>query len=694
MAEDASHDRAAERADDPPGHADADPRGGAEAIPTDHEVPAAGDAAPPPLPGSPAARPRVARRRARRLRRLLAVLSLLGPTLWIVGSDFARRGAKIVAHDAPHRWSYAGAVVESAVLWGALLLVASRRRRALSRAFAGLFVALYVLVFGVQSAFRSVWNIWLSLDSVMYDDRLRDALTGDLELGKPIVLAQLALTTMVALLLVWTARRNVRPRRAPYWIGVLLLPAIAWGVVKIPVSYQRIQASTPDVIYLHAVIGVAKAHLAAGAVPELQMIQRRRPERVPALAAKPARPRNVLFVLQESQRADVTCIDYTPDCKLATSDSNDAAPGRRPFFQMRSNASSTSISVTTLWAGLRPTASLADTLAAPLLWDYAHAAGYRTAYVSGQSSQYANIRLLFQDTAIDVLESSTHIDTESDFWVGPRDFAVSDWALAKLARMREPFYAVVHYSNIHAPRVYDRRYAPFQPIDPDHPSPTNEGYKNYYKDVVLASDLAVGRLLRGLRGLDVGRRTVVVFTSDHGESYHERPLQGDHAGSPFDEEIRVPTWIDAPAGTLTEAEDGALASKRSAYLWHVDVAPTILDLLGLWDEPALEPFKKRMMGHPLTRPELTTAPVPISNVAWSWEYRKPNWGVMQGPIKVLARDRDLAFHCYDVASDPSESRDLGRTGRCAAPWAEAERLFPVMPPRFGRLKTQAAWGDR
>jgi arylsulfatase A-like enzyme len=249
----------------------------------------------------------------------------------------------------------------------------------------------------------------------------------------------------------------------------------------------------------------------------------------------------------------------------------------------------------------------------------------------------------------------------------------------------------VHYNNIHAPRVYDRREAPFQPAERGNPSPTNEKYKNYYKDVVHLSDLAVGKLLRAIRQTDSGSRTVVVYTSDHGESYHEHN-PGDHAGTVFDEEIRVPGWIDAPPGTLSEAEEAAMRGKRDAFVWHVDVLPTVLDLMGLWDAPALAAQRARMMGHPLTRPDLTTDPVPLSNVSWSWEYRYPNWGAMQGNLKVVARHTDSAFHCFDVVADPLERAELP-AARCSSLLAAANAFFPVAPARFGRLRDQRAWGD-
>lgn len=626
------------------------------------------------------------------MRRLAGLLALLGPVLWIVGIDFVRRGAAIASFDRPHRLAYAGSVAETTVFWGLLLYVASRRRGVLAHVAAALFVGCFSLILGVQNAFRSLWATYLSLDVVLPAESMPRAFLGELPFGRPRLLVQLALAVCASLALLAFARHWVRRRRrVTRSLAALLVPAAAYGTLTIPVSYQTIQSSTPDMIYLHALAGLGRVRLGKTRSDRTVMIERRSPTHVPRLSPTPARPRNVLLIIQESLRADVHCMEYEPQCDKANRDSNAAAPLRMGLNQLRSIASSTAVSATTLWSGLRPTASREATHRAPFLWDFARAAGYDTAYVSGQSLMYNNFRFLVQDTAIEHFVGAMHIDPQADFWTGPRDSLVSQRALSEWGRLKEPFFAVVHYSNIHAPRVYDRRRAPFQPAQNSNPSPHNEKYKNFYKDVVYLSDLAVGQLLRGIRATESGKRTVVIYTSDHGESYHEHN-PGDHAGTVFDEEIRVPGWIDAPPGTLSDSEEAAIRGKRDAFVSHLDIAPTVLDLLGLWEAPGIQPFRSKMMGNPLTRPALTTEPIPMSNVSWSWEYRYPNWGVMQGPLKLVARHTDSRFHCFDVMADPAEIKDLGEAG-CPALFAAGRTLFPVPPVRFGRLRDQRAWGD-
>ncbi|HMR77459.1 MAG TPA: sulfatase-like hydrolase/transferase, partial [Polyangiaceae bacterium] len=108
------------------------------------------------------------------------------------------------------------------------------------------------------------------------------------------------------------------------------------------------------------------------------------------------------------------------------------------------------------------------------------------------------------------------------------------------------------------PYVYDPEHAPFHPSKFSKAAEDGDAYLNYYRNVAYLSDMAVGRLVDHVRQTDSGQRTVIVYTSDHGEAFREHWQLG-HTSSLYDEEIKVPGWIDAPAGTLSDAEATSLA---------------------------------------------------------------------------------------------------------------------------------------
>lgn len=102
-------------------------------------------------------------------------------------------------------------------------------------------------------------------------------------------------------------------------------------------------------------------------------------------------------------------------------------------------------------------------------------------------------------------------------------------------------------------------------------------------------DAQIGRLLESLRASGEDERTLVVFTSDHGEHL------GDHWQfsklSYFDQTFHVPLIIrdPRPAAALGRGR------RVSAFTENIDVMPTILEVIGLeaphqCDGESLTPF--------------------------------------------------------------------------------------------------------
>ena len=95
----------------------------------------------------------------------------------------------------------------------------------------------------------------------------------------------------------------------------------------------------------------------------------------------------------------------------------------------------------------------------------------------------------------------------------------------------------------------------------------------YYYNMVKIIDQQMGRILECLDARGLTERTLVLFTTDHGE------LLGDHGlwmKGPFHYEqlVRVPTLIRYPVVIPSEQRTQALFS-------HVDIVPTMLAAAGL-----------------------------------------------------------------------------------------------------------------
>ncbi|UCF34239.1 MAG: sulfatase, partial [Phycisphaerales bacterium] len=126
---------------------------------------------------------------------------------------------------------------------------------------------------------------------------------------------------------------------------------------------------------------------------------------------------------------------------------------------------------------------------------------------------------------------------------------------------------------------------------------TREVCEALYAGGVRSADRWLGALIARLRRLGLYDRTLIIFTSDHGEEFAERRedyFYNRHGHTLYEEMVKVPLIIKLP--------DQAHAGSRIAtQVRIIDLMPTVLDVLGirlrksemqglslrpLWEEPA------------------------------------------------------------------------------------------------------------
>jgi glucan phosphoethanolaminetransferase (alkaline phosphatase superfamily) len=637
----------------------------------------------PPFPaGSAVVAPASKLRPIARLRRLarFRLLGSLGLLLVVpvvdVVLDFWRRGGRIRAFEQFYALTYLASFVESLCVWGLLLYAASRRRGWLRHVAAVLFVVMVTFTVGGQSYFFQQYNAYLNVDVSVFASNFMDSVVNQLLADLGNYLHAKLPPFGLALLLIWASRRVVRPSRLPALVLSPLAPLLLLGSFFIPTQHRSEQASTPDTLYLNAIGGLLRTQLGFTDQSNQLRPRARTSLPVPALTRAAVPKRNVLFIILESVRADSTCIEHDANCKR-TEATNQLVPERYPFTQMRSMDSCTAISLAVLWSGIRPVESR-DTLHEwPLIFDYAKSLGYDTAYWTSQNMLFGNVRLWIKNLGVNHQITATDLDPTSDLDMGAPEKYLADHVSQNIGSLKEPFMAVVQLSNVHYPYYLDPSLpTPFQPWSTSKAPEDNAAFKNFYQNSVYQQDLHIAKMIAALKASPAGANTVIVYTSDHAEAFREHGQMG-HTFSIFDEEVHVPAWLDAPPGTLTAEEIKSLQDKRNEYLFHVDMAPTVLDLLGVPEDPRIRQYREKMPGHSLLRSELTTEPLPLTNCAGVWSCAFENWGFMQGPRKLEARSWDTGWNCYDVSADPLEQQRL--------PLEECDDLLKLAQKTYGRL---------
>jgi arylsulfatase A-like enzyme len=156
----------------------------------------------------------------------------------------------------------------------------------------------------------------------------------------------------------------------------------------------------------------------------------------------------------------------------------------------------------------------------------------------------------------------------------------------------------------------------------------------------------VGRVLDALARSAVKAETLVVVTSDHGESLGEHGYYFDHGEDLFDPCVRIPLLIVAP-GAPKGLRSDALAST-------LDLVPTILDAVKVSYPPDLAGASLMPAVHGKAGPGRERLFAQNErNLSATWDRR---FKVVASPEK-----NALRFAVYDRQHDPGETADAART---------------------------------
>lgn len=588
-----------------------------------------------------------------RWRRWLSRALLLAPAALVVLVDIARRRSRMQHYVAGEMGFYALSALFGLVVWGSLVALASRKRGRTRWAVLPLLGLLAMLSVGGQTYTFARYKAYLDHRSILVGTSFLPSVGQQLWSDRH-AFASALLPPLVGIALLVIAVRRLAPLR-PRFAGTARDLAAGSLLCAMFVSQERgaEQGAPPDVLYFSALGQLARARWDHNETVERVHPTHRSPMDVPPLTARPPASRNVLLIVTESVRAKSVCVAYDEGCAF-TPFSNRAVPDRLPFLQMRALDSTTAVSLAVMWAGVPPETNRDLFHKAPLVFEYARAAGMATGYWTSQNLLFGNSGVWLEGAPFTKSVSGTELDPDATLEIGADDEKALEHALGDLTALKSPFFGVVHLSNTHFPYRIDSADAPFHTEEDPETDVVSR-----YQNAIYLQDKSVGSFLERFRRGPHGRDTVILFISDHGEQMREKGAVG-HTGTIYEPEIHVPFWIDAPAGTLTEIERHKLEGLRDELLTQLDVLPTLLDLLGLWDASSLRPFRANMRGESLlrggSRPD---RPLLLTNCTELWACAFKNWGAMRGAHKLLAHQGEHAWQCFDVRSDPEELHDLG-----------------------------------
>ena len=186
------------------------------------------------------------------------------------------------------------------------------------------------------------------------------------------------------------------------------------------------------------------------------------------------------------------------------------------------------------------------------------------------------------------------------------------------------------------------------------PAPIRDQATALYDAEIHFTDAQLKRLFDGLAERSMLENTLVVFTSDHGEELDDHGSMEGHGWTLYDEILHVPLIIKLPNQTHAQ-------TRITSIVESIDIAPTILDLLGL---PALDSFDGESL-----RPQFTSSQSEESQSFGSSQRFLSRWSLRTEQHKLIHSRRKStrlpydppAYELYDLIQDPGETQDLFAT---------------------------------
>jgi arylsulfatase len=248
--------------------------------------------------------------------------------------------------------------------------------------------------------------------------------------------------------------------------------------------------------------------------------------------------------------------------------------------------------------------------------------------------------------------------------------------LEACAAQDKPWFAFVHYWDPHTPYLppppFDRMFYHGNEKDPNNTSMVEvwklEAFRHYFAEwmpgvtdikfpcmqydaEIAYCDACLRHLFTMLAARGLDKDTLILVTSDHGEELDEHDLWFDHHGL-YDTNLRVPLLIyhrDLPAGV-----------RISAWARHQDLAPTILDLLGLSSAAREAGMEGTSLLPWITGPrrEDVVSVLYCTECTWTrrWAVKTKQWHYIESaePDPFGKPDREL----YDLTIDPGCYKNL------------------------------------
>jgi arylsulfatase A-like enzyme len=288
------------------------------------------------------------------------------------------------------------------------------------------------------------------------------------------------------------------------------------------------------------------------------------------------------------------------------------------------------------------------------------AAGYRAGLFHSGHFRFSSKDLFLGDRGFDALVDAHAMPDRADYFRW-------SWGIEERASID----AMLEWARANRESPLFVTYIPIYPHHPYHVPDSFRGKgvvksaKNAanYRRALRYFDGELEALVRGFESAGLGRDTLFVITGDHGEGFGEHPGSKAHGGKLYGEQTRTFTLWYAP-GLFDEPR------VDDRPFGHIDLLPTLLDVLGLPGEPIHRGLSAFTPGRRPMVPLYTSGGVRLT-------------GFVDGRMKYIYNARSKTGELFDLDADPGERIDLSSSLPGLA------RLYRSRAERFKRAARDA-----
>ncbi|EMK00333.1 MULTISPECIES: phosphoethanolamine transferase [unclassified Leptospira] len=363
---------------------------------------------------------------------------------------------------------------------------------------------------------------------------------------------------------------------------------------------------------------------------------------------------NVLFVVTESLRkGSLGVYGYERNTTPFMSKFAQTADRNRYFLFKKaySNSSSTLLSFPSLLTGVSPAQPVPMTHTYPLFWEYGKSAGLSTFYITSHNLQWNNFEGFFKNSGIDFLwdKERSGLNVFNDIGIDDRE-TVKEFKrhLSGLKTSDKRFAGVLHLNTNHFPYIVPEE-SKFFAVD---------SVPDQYDNSVRHLDSLLEDVYTYLKKEGFLENTVVIFTSDHGESLFEHDYLG-HIDSNYVETVSIPMLLYIPDSLKESVNLQAIRRNTEKPVANTDLIPTFIDILNLENNPAIKRYSANLEGRSLLRDIYGDRRIIITNnneislYKVGISYIKGNYHYIMNLNSNPSKER-----LFDLSKDPKELKDL------------------------------------